>query len=856
MSILDIKEFCHNNDFTDIPTDLILDGNVHRFGEKKRRWYVGKIIHNEKGKSLYVFSCGDWREGKILKFQPKHPLSNSDKKTFNIHLDELFEKKRKQEALNRIEAQKNAKKLLDTAIPDISNFPYVVRKKIKGTYNVFLINDIFSSYIAIPMYKDDNLVGLQRIYEDGSKKLLFGQEVKETYHVIGNITENTEVFYMAEGFSTAASIYQATNTPVVICFFANNMSTVTKIFRLKYPKAKIVICGDDDFETKERAGNKAAEEASKITCTAPIFPVFQDRKTKQTDFNDLHIAEGLEVIAQQLSHTEIVDQGFTILGGSKNGYYYFINNYSRMIIRTSSFKIEELLKIANLDYWDSIYSDGKQTDWQRAKSDLIEKSNLIPYYNISRQRGTGVWQDENRFIMNTGKYLFIDGVRVSLSNVKSKYIYIKSDTHINDDILDLKLKNTDRELIQNVVDLLSFKYEHSKYFLLGWLALARVCGALPVRPNIWVTGGRGTGKSTILENFCQPLLGDFSSYKKMTGSGTTEAGLRCSVDSDAIPVIIDEFEVENSDSFKKNNNVLQMIRQAYSGDGGKITKGTQQGGVIEYRLIFSVLLSSIRVSLENDSDKSRFTVIDLEKPNDSKQWQDLKKIIYKIKQDAGERLFSHMFNHLPEVMKSFDILQPLIAEIADQRFGQQQGMLLAGYHVMMCGKAITKEEAENLLNKLKFNELKEEKDTDEIPDEYELLDTILTSLITLNIAGYYSENRVTMTISEFINMPEAIAPLKSYGIYYSKEKGKVYISNTHTGIKDILKGTKWASNWKKSLIRLSRNGKYERVRFGSYAVHNAVGIDYATIFSVNMPEPEPIKKKTKYEEIDNEPLPF
>ena len=74
----------------------------------------------------------------------------------------------------------------------------------------------------------------------------------------------------------------------------------------------------------------------------------------------------------------------------------------------------------------------------------------------------------------------------------------------------------------------------SAHFLLGWLVLAPVCGALNWRPHIWLTGGAGTGKTTILKLFIRPLLGGV--VQSATG-GTTEAGLRGDQDLGEIQLI-------------------------------------------------------------------------------------------------------------------------------------------------------------------------------------------------------------------------------------------------------------------------------------------------------------------------------
>ena len=78
----------------------------------------------------------------------------------------------------------------------------------------------------------------------------------------------------------------------------------------------------------------------------------------------------------------------------------------------------------------------------------------------------------------------------------------------------------------------------SGMLLAGWVALAPICGALDWRPHIWLTGGAGTGKSAILDRFISPLLADMG----VPSGNTTEAGLRQTLKSDALPIVFDEAE--------------------------------------------------------------------------------------------------------------------------------------------------------------------------------------------------------------------------------------------------------------------------------------------------------------------------
>jgi putative DNA primase/helicase len=104
---------------------------------------------------------------------------------------------------------------------------------------------------------------------------------------------------IAEGFATAATIYEATSDPVAVTFNAGNLLAVAKALRKRYRTADIVLCADDDRLTEGNPGvTKAQEAARKIDgrVAIPIFPA----GIRGTDFNDLGNEVGLDAVRQQI----------------------------------------------------------------------------------------------------------------------------------------------------------------------------------------------------------------------------------------------------------------------------------------------------------------------------------------------------------------------------------------------------------------------------------------------------------------------------------------------------------------------------------------------------------------------------
>ncbi len=152
--------------------------------------------------------------------------------------------------------------------------------------------------IAIPICDDTGKVwGLQIVRgRDGGKRLEkqywpAGMNKAAHYHMLG---APGAVILLAEGYATAATLFEATGL-CVVAFDADNLMPVAQALHKSYPKAYILACADDDYLTKDPHGNpwNPGVEAAQAAATAvrggwvePEFPGDREGK-KLTDFNDL-----------------------------------------------------------------------------------------------------------------------------------------------------------------------------------------------------------------------------------------------------------------------------------------------------------------------------------------------------------------------------------------------------------------------------------------------------------------------------------------------------------------------------------------------------------------------------------------
>lgn len=98
-----------------------------------------------------------------------------------------------------------------------------------------------------------------------------------------------EVICVAEGYATAASIFEATGYPVAVAFSAGNLLLVAEDLRRQHPEAQIILCADNDI-SKGNPGLTAARAAAEAVLGWQATP------DQHGDFNDCAQTHGLGTV--------------------------------------------------------------------------------------------------------------------------------------------------------------------------------------------------------------------------------------------------------------------------------------------------------------------------------------------------------------------------------------------------------------------------------------------------------------------------------------------------------------------------------------------------------------------------------
>lgn len=324
---------------------------------EKRGWYVVHQIVLDDGRAMLVGSFGIWQGD-----------SNNATK-IELGRDDLSREQRdalrKRLADDRKRAERDRKREADKAAARAAaawgkctptgDSAYLTRKGVQALGVRFSP----SGALVIPVTDGGGKIhGLQiiRSAKPGAKALdkefwPSGMIMRGHYHQIGM---PSGLMLIAEGYATAATLHMATGLPVAAAWSANNLGHVADALVKRYRGLRVLICADDDDLQKCRAcksrvvisqhpetcptcgephqarnaGVSSASVAA-MGCggawVAPVFAdpdargtAFVDHGRKATDFNDLHLAQGLDSVRVQIE-AKLEELGWRAASGARAG---------------------------------------------------------------------------------------------------------------------------------------------------------------------------------------------------------------------------------------------------------------------------------------------------------------------------------------------------------------------------------------------------------------------------------------------------------------------------------------------------------------------------------------------------------
>lgn len=346
----DIHNFLQQNGFNNLPDHFILDNRIHRWSAdskpEKDEWYIGAEGISAKGNRWVWLKAASWS---LFKFNPVE-YKSWDKSHEDYHDFEMASSKAKNDAKLQEERDKMGGAYRAQGIwnmsSQVSSHPYLITKNIQA-YGI----KEYKGMLVIPF--GTPICGLQFIAVDGKKQTLSGSSLKGNSFCLKG---TSEVIGIAEGYATAATIYETLGITTYVTFGDGNLLAVAKNVREENPKASIVIFGDND-----PAGILCANKAAATVHGTVLLP-----PTAGNDWND----EGPEVLKDLYDpygtafFTEI-NKRFAILHGQKDPQVMRFSNQDEngfKIVTPLSFKAEmegtkhPFLKAPADDWLKSLYA--------------------------------------------------------------------------------------------------------------------------------------------------------------------------------------------------------------------------------------------------------------------------------------------------------------------------------------------------------------------------------------------------------------------------------------------------------------------------------------------------------------------
>ncbi|MBU1357644.1 MAG: toprim domain-containing protein [Gammaproteobacteria bacterium] len=262
------------------PPTVIADGKIHRWGPKKRYWYVLFADGLEAG------AFGDWVTGLSNRWRARSDVKLTLKERTELNdrvRHATFARVAEERARHRATAELAAMRWLMANDDGICAHPYLASKCVRP----FGLRVDAENRLLIRVHDESDLLcNLQVIQPDGVKRFLRGGRIKGCSHWIGGPASSVIV---CEGWATGASIHAAIGRSVVVAFYAGNLVHVAVALRRRYPDISITIAADDDWRTPGNPGvtaaTRAATAAGGLMCVPNFFGL--PRGDKDTDFNDL-----------------------------------------------------------------------------------------------------------------------------------------------------------------------------------------------------------------------------------------------------------------------------------------------------------------------------------------------------------------------------------------------------------------------------------------------------------------------------------------------------------------------------------------------------------------------------------------
>lgn len=464
------------------------------------------------------------------------------------------------------------------------------------------------------------------------------------------------------------------------------------------------------------------------------------------------------------------------------------------------------------DLWPRIGRGGivNGTDYDKAAQALVRATSSKGVWNpFGAVRGAGSWAGEDsELIFHCGDVLRI-GDQWRDPGIIGRFVYPTDRPRPRP--YERTVGRGDMEALFAILKSWNWKRGAlDARLLLGWIGASLIAGAIEWRPVVWVTGGRGTGKSTI-----HKLLSMLMADSLVAVSDASPAGVWQKLGYATLPVILDEVEAEEDN--RRGHGLVKFARQAAS--GGLVLRGGSDHGASEFTARSCFLFSSILIPPLAPQDRSRMAILEL---GELGQVQSLN-LDARVLRARGEQVLRRLADGWPRWKPTLRAYSAALMQCGhDNRGSDVFGTLLAAADILLSDGEPAVELVHQLAEQLNVESLAEAED--DARDEDECLSFLKT--LTIPVDGPGAKRPIAEWFARAVGLlpsesddgggptratkGEAMQMLGRYGLKIVPEGEHllVGIASRHAELGKLFGGTRWGGErggkgvWTNTLRRL------------------------------------------------------
>lgn len=860
---------CGPHDVADVVADDVrryyrLDGD--KPGVKK-----GSYVLRVDDDGFAVGGCMSMRDGQWHGWhsKSKRGMSEDERGEWRQRREAARSKREADEKLDRDRGVALARSMWEAASP-ADRHPYAARKlmRVDG-----LRVDADGNLLVPVLGADDGIAGLQRISGDGDKLFTTGTDMRGGHWWVGDPV-GASTIVIGEGLATCDSVAQATGWPVCVAFNAGNLKAVAGMVRNRFPGAHVVIAADNDLWTWDHKHRKhkpdvlptrdsaewdnwrengwlrnpgrdsADQAAASIGGAQVVFPACGG------DWNDMHVCSGLDDVREafmgpvdlvrdygeddevgpawdDVAHPvdrlsdEIRPQGYI-----KKRYFFFPRSTGDI----EEFTLPELSNdgsyyhLAEDTFWKSFFAEPEKVTGKEVvsffKPLVIRLCKRVGKFDPDRVQSVGVWREKSGTVVaNMGDRLYVPGKGfLEHSEYESDKVYVSAPRSLNIDIE--PMRNADAVKLRNICESLSWKYKISGSLLAGWIYASILSGSLRWRPHIFITGGKGSGKTTVMKYIVKSIL---SGWSTNADGGTTGAGFRRKLGNQARPVVSDEMETETKKQRDIADEVLTLARQSSSG-------AEYANAYVDITVHSCFCFGGINPNIKHGADKDRITELELVKDREEgwrQRWKEREREIKNtFSGDYGRRLARRAIDNAESYLYNVEVFEDALSSmLGDSRSAEQFAPMIAGLYGLHSTGKVSQDRAVEWVREQDWDFFYQE---DDGSDAEKMVAHLMTALADHTVLDKTTRVPVSDLIVAVKNRDTGYdAARQSLGRYGIRVDGDwLVVANSKSRIGELMKDTGWTVP-KNTLGRYPGAESVGATRFASGVVSRGIKIPLA-----------------------------